>query len=155
MLYFSLGFQQLLAQAFDAFAGDARHCNQRCIGIGAGGQQGANLLVYGFDPGAIDPVTFVDRNDCPGNAQQFDNRQMLAGLRHHPIIGSHHQQHQINALGASQHVVSEAFMTGHVDETGQARSRLQRRIEITEVDGHAAFAFFPASVTGLSGERLE
>ena len=80
---------------------------------------------------------------------------MLAGLRHHPVVGSHHQQHQIDALRSGQHVVGEALMTGYVDKTGEAGARLQRGIEVTEVDGHATLTLFPASVAGLPGQCLE
>ncbi|MNQ72427.1 hypothetical protein D3C85_871300 [compost metagenome] len=80
---------------------------------------------------------------------------MFPGLRHHAVIGGHHQQYQIDALRPGEHVVGETFMTGHVDETGQRRARFQRGVEITEVDGHPPVTFFPASITGLPGQRLE
>ncbi|MNY09527.1 hypothetical protein D3C86_1424430 [compost metagenome] len=147
--------QQLLAQGFDALAGHARQRNQRCIGIGSGRQQGTDLLAHVLHPGAVDPVALAYRYQCPRDAQQLDNRQVLAGLRHHPVIGGHHQQHQIDALRPGQHVVGEALMAGNVDETGQRRIRLQRGIQVAEVDGHATFTLFAAPVTRLPGQRLE
>jgi len=46
-------------------------------------------------------------------------------------------------------------MTGHVDKTGQGRMRFQRRVEVAEVDGHAAFTLFPTPVAEQAGQCLE
>ncbi|MNF86275.1 hypothetical protein D3C84_687080 [compost metagenome] len=46
-------------------------------------------------------------------------------------------------------------MAGNVDETGQRRIRLQRGIQVAEVDGHAALTLFPAPVARLPRQRLE
>ena len=44
------------------------------------------------------------------DAEQVDDRQMLAGLRHHPVIGGDHQQHEVDAGGAGQHGVHQPLM---------------------------------------------
>ena len=50
------------------------------------------------------------------DAEQVDDRQMLARLRHDPVVGRDDQQHEVDAGGAGQHVVHEALVAGHVDE---------------------------------------
>lgn len=80
---------------------------------------------------------------------------MFAGLRHHAVIRRDYQQHQINALRAGEHVMGEFFMARHIDKTAKPGTRLQLGIQITEVDGHATFAFLRAAVAGLPGQRLQ
>ncbi|MNP50321.1 hypothetical protein D3C76_1445810 [compost metagenome] len=106
-------------------------------------------------PGRFDPVAFADCHQRPRNAQQFDDSQVFAGLWHHAVIGGDHQQHQVDALRPGEHVMGETFMTRDIDETGKGRTRFQRGVEITEVDGHTALALFPALITDLPGECLE
>ena len=48
--------------------------------------------------------------------QEIENLQMLACLRHRPIVGGDDQQDEIDADGAREHVVHEPLMARHVDE---------------------------------------
>ncbi len=41
---------------------------------------------------------------------------MLERLRHHPVVGRDHQQHEIDAGRAGEHGVDEALVPRHVDE---------------------------------------
>ena len=41
---------------------------------------------------------------------------MLLGLRHHAVVGRYHQQGEIDAGNARQHVLDETFVARHVDE---------------------------------------
>ena len=42
--------------------------------------------------------------------------QVLAGLRHHAVVGGDHQQREVDAGDAGEHVAHEALVAGHVDE---------------------------------------
>ncbi len=64
-------------------------------------------------PLRLDPVDLGQRHQRPADTEQFDDRQVLAGLRHQAVVGGHHQQHAIDAAGAGQHVVDEALVAGH------------------------------------------
>ena len=86
--------------------------------------------------------------------EQVDNLQMLAGLRHHAVVRRDHQQHDVDAGGAGQHVVHEALVARHVDETEHLAIR-QRRIGVTEVDGDAARLLFLEAIGIHAGERLD
>ena len=41
---------------------------------------------------------------------------MLACLRHYTFVGSYDEQDGINSPDASQHVMDEPFMTGHIHD---------------------------------------
>lgn len=75
------------------------------------------LLDFG-DAHRLDAVDLGQRYQRAADAEQFDDGQVFTGLRHHAVIGSHHQQHAVDAAGAGQHVVHETLMAGHVDKTG-------------------------------------
>ncbi|MCY1428453.1 hypothetical protein D9M71_443360 [compost metagenome] len=90
---------QRSAQGVDSRATDTGDGEQRRIGKGAGGQQTGHL---GLDLGQarrLDPVDLGQCHQRMGNAQQFDDGQVLAGLRHHPVVGGYHQQHAVDAAG--------------------------------------------------------
>ena len=53
--------------------------------------------------------------------EQIDDRQMLARLRHHAVVGGDDQQHEIDAGRARQHVVDEPLVARHVDEAERSR----------------------------------
>ena len=147
LLNFALCIQQCLTQGLDTLPGHARQHDLLRPSIGPGREQRFDLDLNRPHPCRVHPVALADRHQRPRDPQQLDDRQMLAGLRHHPIIRSHHQQHQVNALNTGEHVVDEALMTGHVNKTGKRRSGLQHRVNETQVDGDATLALFPAAVT--------
>ena len=69
---------------------------------------------------------------------------MLAGLRHHAVVGGHHQQRVLTAGDARHHVVDEAVVTGHVDEADATRTDIG--VGEAQVDGQAATLFFRQAV---------
>ncbi|KAG1255717.1 hypothetical protein G6F68_010133 [Rhizopus microsporus] len=80
------------------------------------GQQRGDL---DLDPGDARGIHAVDLGQCHHaaiHAQQLQDRQVLAGLRHHPIVGSDHQQGDVDAGGAGHHRVHEAFVARHIHE---------------------------------------
>ncbi|MNJ28579.1 hypothetical protein D3C77_231200 [compost metagenome] len=106
-------------------------------------------------PACLYPVALADGHQRPGNSQQLDNGQVLAGLRHHPVISGDHQDHQVDSLGPGEHVVDKSLVSRYVDEAGQRRPRLQAGVAVTEIDGHAPFTLFPALIAGLAGQGFE
>ena len=79
---------------------------------------------------------------------------MLAGLRHDTVISGHHQQQQVDAAGAGEHVVHETLMAGHVDKTAEL-AVTQIGIQVTQIDGDAALTLRRALISGNTGERLQ
>jgi len=66
-----------------------------------------------------------------------DDLEVLDGLRHHPLVGRHHQQDRVEAVDAGQHVADEAGMAGHVDDPDQPAAG-QGQVGEAEVDRHPA-----------------
>jgi hypothetical protein len=86
---------------------------------------------------AIDEIGLGQRHQPAPNAEQVEDREMLARLRHDAIIGRDHQQRVVDAGRARQHVVDELLVAGHIDE---ADDRLLIRLHIgeAEIDGDPA-----------------
>ena len=148
------GREQGGAQRGDAGAAGAGHRIQRRPGEGPGSQQRTDLLTHLGQSLGVHPIGLGQGHQQPGNAEQFEDRQVLAGLGHDAIVGRHHQQGQIQAAGAGQHVVHEALVAGYVDEAGEA-AVAQVGIDIAQVDGDATRLLFAAAVTGDPGEGLD
>ena len=146
------GVEQLLAQCVDAVAGHGRDRNDLGA-LQAGALQelrdvGQNFRLL-LRRGEID---LGERDDAALDAEQIDDGEMLAGLRHDAVVGRDHQQHEIDAGGAGQHVVDEFLVTRHVDEAEHGAVR-RRQIGEAEIDGNAARLFFLEPVGVDAGER--
>ena len=99
------------AQRVDALAGDGRDRHDVGAGQAGAGQRVRDL--GGRPPRAasgVDEVGLGQRDDAALDAEQVDDRQMLARLRHDAVVGGDHQQHEIDAGRAGQHVVDEALV---------------------------------------------
>ena len=144
--------EQLFAQCVGAFAGQSRDRDDLgAIQAGAlqelrdVGQHFRLLLRRG-------EVDFGECDDTAGDAEQIDDGEMLAGLRHDAVVGGDHQQHEIDAGGAGQHVVDEFFVARHVDEAEHGTVQ-RRQIGEAEIDGNAARLFFFQPVGIDAGQR--
>ena len=65
-------------------------------------------------------VDLGQRHGAAAQTEQIENLQMLARLRHRPVVGRYDQQHVVDAGCAGQHVVQELLVPGHVDEAEHA-----------------------------------
>ena len=77
--------------------------------------------------------------------------QVLAGLRHHALVGRDHEQHGVDAAGAGQHVLHEALVAGHVHE--RERSLAVDPMGEAEIDGDPARLFFLEPIGIDAGQR--
>ena len=59
----------------------------------------------------------------------MDNIEMLFGLRHDAVVGGDGEQHQVDAMGARQHVFDETLVARNIDD---ARRSPVRQIEMGE-----------------------
>lgn len=69
----------------------------------------------------VHPVDLGERHCAAIHAQQLQDRQVLAGLWHHTVVGGNHQQRHVDAGSTGHHRMHEAFMAWHVDETQRRR----------------------------------
>ncbi|MNF72525.1 hypothetical protein D3C84_545050 [compost metagenome] len=146
--------QQGLAQRFDTLAAGAGHGEDGGVRERARGQQGSHFGASLCDARGRYAVGFGQGHQGAADAKQFGDGQVLAGLWHHAVVGGDHQQQQVDAAGAGQHVVDEAFVAGHVDEGG-GLAVAQVGVEVAEVDGDAALTLGRAAVAFLAGEGFE
>src|SRR5262245_28661249 len=79
---------------------------------------------------------------------------MLLALRHHAIVSRDRKEHQIDAVGARQHVPDKSLVTGNVDDPG-ASAIGQGEIRESEIDRDAALLFLLQAVGILARERLD
>ena len=76
---------------------------------------------------------------------------VFAGLRHDALVCRDHEQDGVDAAGASQHVLHEALVAGHVDE--RERSLAVDPVGEAEIDGDPACLFFLQPIGIDPGQR--
>ena len=60
------------------------------------------------------------------DAEQVDDREVLARLRHDAVVGGDHEQHDVDAGGAGDHLAHEPLVAGDVDDAHRAPARQRR-----------------------------
>ena len=127
---------QMFRQFRDALARHARHGKNRAALVTRFGEQrrelcldrGASLVGHAVnlchDPGKL------------GDADQFENVEVLKGLRPRPVIGGDDQQHAVNRQDSGQHVRQKALVSRHIDKAELGTIR-EGRISKAEIDRQA------------------
>ena len=136
----------------DAVAGHGRDRND--LGACEAGA-GKQLRDVGRDlapPRRRGEIGLGQRHDAARDAEQVDDGEMLARLRHHAVVGGDDQQHEIDAGRAGQHVVHEFLVARHVDEAEHGAVR-RRQIGEAEIDGDAARLLLLQPVGIDAGQR--
>ena len=132
-------------------AGHDRAARQRGVG-----EQGQNLLLDFHRPRRLYAINLAQRHRAALDAKQTQNRQMLARLRHRAVVCRHHQQREIDAGDARQHVSHKALVTRHIHKANDprriARAR-QRQIREAQINRHATCALFRQAVGVDAGQR--
>ncbi len=145
--------QQTRAQLAEPLARARRHGKN----VGAG-QRGRceRVADFGFDvapPRLVDEIDFAQHDQAATYAQQIDDRQMLARLRHDAVVGGDDQQQKIDAARAGQHRMHEPFVARHVDEADHF-AVCGRQIGEAELDRDAACFLFFETVGVDAGQCL-
>jgi len=115
--------------------------------------QDVDFLADFGDAGRRYEIGLGDDEDRHLDAKQMNNVQVLLGLRHDAVVGGDGEEHQVDAVGARQHIFDKSLVPGHIDD---ARRRAVREIEMgkAEIDGYAALFLFFEPVGVQPGERL-
>ena len=87
---------------------------------GCAGEGRAHVLTDQLQPLGVHQIALGEGHDAAGDAEQIQDIQVLARLGHHPFVGGDHQQGDVDAAGASQHMADEALVSRHVDDGGFA-----------------------------------
>ncbi len=64
----------------------------------------------------VHQVGLGEHGDATSHREQAADVEVLASLRLDGFVGGNHQQHQVDAADAGQHVADEALVAGHIDE---------------------------------------
>ncbi len=115
---------------------DPRPCacgnrQDRRVAQGRGRQQRPDLRRDRRDPAGRE-VRLRDRDYPAPNAEQVEDRRVLAGLGHHPVIGRDDEQGRVDAARPGQHRMHEPLVPRHVHEAECVR------IGVAEIDRDAA-----------------
>ena len=144
----------LLAQLVEADAGYRRDLDDRRAGERGAVCQQLDLVAHVAKSRGVGEVGLGDYEDAAAGAEQMQDVEMLLGLRHHAVVGRDGEQHQVDAVGAGEHVADEALVAGDVDDAG-ASAVGQREVGEAEIDRNPALLFFLEAVGVLAGERLD
>jgi hypothetical protein len=142
------------AARVDALAGEARDRQQIGLAQRRRRQQRAHLLAHLGQALRRHQICLGQRHHAAAQAEQIEDGQVLARLRHRPVVGGHHEHHVVDAGGAGEHVADQLLVAGHVDETEHAAVG-RRLVGEAEVDRDAARLFFLQPVGVDAGERLD
>ena len=107
----------------------------RTIGAPASGVRASSAATSSAASSATSVVHGVDlreRDHRARDAEQLADREVLARLRHHALVGGDHEQQQIDARRARHHRAHEPLVAGHVDhaEPGSVRQVERREAEL-------------------------
>ena len=85
--------------------------------------------------------------------EQPADREVLARLRHHRLVGGDDEQDRVDPAGARQHVLHEALVPGHVHERHVEPADL--RVREPEIDRDPARLLFLQPIGIGAGQRLD
>ena len=103
-------------------------------------------------PFVIHEIALGERDDAAVDAEDPEDGEVLARLRHHSFVERDDQQHRVDRSDTREHVADEVLMAGDVDDTHVAAAgKLEPRE--AEVDRHAALALLVQAIRVYSGER--
>src|SRR5579864_660281 len=135
-----------------AHSGNSGGWLNRRIGQETSLHQFADFHRHYFTRGFIYQVGLRERNDAVLQSEQLQDFEVLAGLRHNAVVGSDHEQAQIDARGPGEHVLDEALVARYIDDAKAIVAQVQR--SKANVDGDAAFLLFRQAVAIDAGERF-
>src|SRR5882724_12052976 len=111
--------------------------------------------VQGFQ---VNQIRLSQHGNAAAHGKLAADVEMFASLGLDRLIGSNHQQHQINATDAGQHVAYEALVAGDIHEA-QTKDFAARSGQIqmceTDVDGDASTFFFFQAIGVDAGQSLD
>ena len=117
-------------------------------------EQLLDVGAHELEPLLVGEVGLRERDDAALDAEQVDDREVLARLRHDAVVGGDHEQHDVDAGRAGDHLAHELLVAGHVDDAHRAPAR-QLELREAELDGDAALLLLRQAVGIGAGERLD
>ena len=99
-------------------------------------------------------VRLRHRDEAARHAEEAADVEVLAGLRHHALVGGDDEHHEVDAAGARRHRADEPLVAGDVDDAGHGAVG-QGEVREPELDGDAAPLLLAQPVGVDAGERLD
>ena len=112
----------------------------------------ADVLLGHLDQLGVDHVDLGQSDQAAVDADQLQDRKVLARLRHHAVVGRDDEDHEVDAGGSGDHVADEALVPGYVDQPHEPPVGELERGE-AQVDRHAALALFLEPIRVDARER--
>ncbi len=101
----------------------------------------ADFAAHLRKPRCIDAIGLGERHRALRHAEQLQNGQMFARLRHHTVVGGDHQQRKVDAARAGRHRVHEFFVPRYIDQAKHI-AVVEWRIGVAEFDRNATRLLF-------------
>ena len=114
-------------------------------------EQGLDLRTDLGVPRLVDAIDLRHRHRAGGDAEQLQDCQMFARLRHHAVVGRDDEQGEVDAAGTGRHRVNKTFMPGDIDDAEHIPIG-ERRVGISEFDRDAACLLFLESIGVDAGQ---
>ena len=96
-------------------------------------------------------VALGEDDEAAGDPEQPADREVLAGLGHDRLVGGHHEEDGVQAVGPREHVADEALVAGDVHE-GHDRGAAEGEVGEAQVDGDAALPLLLQPIRVGAGE---
>ena len=133
--------------------GDAVHRHDLGAGQKRAGQAVRHVEVGDLGEFLVDEVDLREHDQAGGDAQEFEDSQVLLGLRLPALGGGHHEDAGVGGTHAGQHVPDEADVAGNVHD-GAAPPARQRGGCEPQIDRQAAAALLLETVRIGAGQGL-
>ena len=131
---------ECLAEFLNPLAGHGRGLDDRGRFEKRTRHEGLDVVLDEGQPGGIGQVALGQHDEPGGEPEQAEDFQVLAGLRHHRVVGRDDEQGQVKAGRAGKHVANEPLVAGDVDERDPGVVAEVERGE-PEVDGDPTLFF--------------
>ena len=150
----SRGLVERHKERVQSFSRDGREGNDRDAAEEGRLEQFLHLGPHDAERFGIHQVRLGERHDAAPDPEQVHDGEMLARLRHHPLVGRDHEEHEIDPGRSREHVLHEALVPGHVHD-GDPSPGGKRPVRESQIDGDAALLLFLETVGVDAGEAAD
>src|SRR5262245_13395974 len=140
-------------QLANALSSDVRNAEYRRLRKRRRSEQGADFTLARVAPCGIAAIDLRQCDRAFADIEQAHDVQMLDGLRHHAVVRSDDEEHEVDAGRAGDHMVDEFLVTRDIDEAEHAAG-IERLVRITQLDRDAARLLFLQPIGIDARQRL-
>ena len=127
--------------------------DSRGVGVGRPLEEIVYVGLDQLEPLGLHQVRLGVRHHQAWHPQKTHDPEVLAGLRHDPFVGGHHEEDHVHAGGAGQHGTHEGLVPRHVHHPEAEPVVRAGEFRESKLDGDAAGLFLLQPVRIHAGER--